>query len=200
MTTMYKKKKQHWFTLIVAARSYSLWTECPKYAITYILAILKMWTCWIKQDTQLWSYRIWKTCRRLSRELYSSAHLYIQFFFKYIFGYGLCDRSKSTKKKNNEISYKRERETEIKKKIFAIQCFGWYLRNRMNCNFMTFAVSLLYGWIVCIFVRYEICCFNVTTVWIFTLSIEDFFIKFDVIIVNSIIECDCNHHWNIFCW
>lgn len=52
----------------------------------------------------------------------------------------------------------------------------YYLRNRMNCNLMTFAVSFLHGWIVCILVRYKVCSFDLTTVWIFALSIEDFFV------------------------
>lgn len=89
------------------------------------------------------------------------------------------------------------------RKNTSIMCRLWvcvymYLRNWMNCNFMTFAVCLLNGWIVCVFVWYKVSGFNVTAIWIFTFSIEDFFVKLNVVIIDGIVECNRNHHWHIF--
>lgn len=69
----------------------------------------------------------------------------------------------------------------------------------MNGNFMTFAVCLLNGWIVCVFVRHEECCFNVTAIGIFTFSIEDVFVQLDVVVIDGVVVRDRYHHWNIFC-
>lgn len=49
-----------------------------------------------------------------------------------------------------------------------------FLRDILHIH--TFAVCLLHGRIVGVFVWYKVSGFNVTAIWIFTFSIEDFFV------------------------
>lgn len=68
----------------------------------------------------------------------------------------------------------------------------------MNSNFMSFTVCFLNGRIVTVFVWDKECRFDITTIWIFSLSIKDIFVQLNVVVVNGIIKGNCNHHGNIF--
>lgn len=74
-----------------------------------------------------------------------------------------------------------------------------YLRDWMHWNFVTLAMCLLNSRIVGVFVRYEVCGFDVATVWILTFAVENLFVQFDVVVVDGIVKSDCDHHWYIFC-
>jgi hypothetical protein len=67
------------------------------------------------------------------------------------------------------------------------------LRDGMNGNFVSLSVCFLYSRVVCVLVGNEERCLNVTAIRIFTLSIENFFVKFNVIVVDGIIEGNCDH-------
>jgi hypothetical protein len=42
--------------------------------------------------------------------------------------------------------------------------------------------------------------FNVASVWVLSLPVEDLFVQVDVVVVDGIIEGDGDHHGNIFGW
>lgn len=71
------------------------------------------------------------------------------------------------------------------------------LRDRMRCDFVSFPMGLLNGGVVGIFMTDEECRFNVATVRIFPLAVEHFLVKFDVVIINGVVECDCDHLRNV---
>lgn len=74
----------------------------------------------------------------------------------------------------------------------------WNLRDRVYGNLVTFAVSFLNSGVVGIFVRNEVGCFDVTTIRILALSVEHFFVEFDVVVIDGIIEGDGDHLWYVF--
>lgn len=63
---------------------------------------------------------------------------------------------------------------------------------------MSFAMQFLHSAVVGVLVRYKERSLDVTTVGVFPLSIEHFFIQRNVVIVNGIIEGDGDHLGNFF--
>lgn len=63
----------------------------------------------------------------------------------------------------------------------------------MYSDFVSLPVGFLNSWVVGVFVRNEVCRFDVATVGVFTFSVEDLFVQFDVVVVDSIIESDGDH-------
>lgn len=70
----------------------------------------------------------------------------------------------------------------------------------MYSDFVTLSECFLDSGIVAVFVGNEVGGFDVTTVWIFTVSVEHFFVQFDVVVIDGIIESDCDHLRNILNW
>lgn len=70
----------------------------------------------------------------------------------------------------------------------------------MHSDFMTLSECFLDGGVVGVFVGNEVCSLDVATVWILTVSVEDFLVQFNVVVINSIIKSDGDHHWNILDW
>jgi len=67
----------------------------------------------------------------------------------------------------------------------------------MDGDFMTFPMHLLDRRIVGVLMRYEEGCFDVAAVWIFALAVEDFFIEANIVVVNGVVESNCDHLRNI---
>lgn len=58
---------------------------------------------------------------------------------------------------------------------------------------MTFPVSLLNSRVVTVLMGNEEGRLDVASVRIFTFSVEDFLVQLDVVVVNGIVEGDCDH-------
>lgn len=70
----------------------------------------------------------------------------------------------------------------------------------MHCDLMSLPVHLLDGGIIRVFVRNEECSFHITTVGVLSVSIENLLVKFDVIIIDGVIEGDSYHLGYVFGW
>lgn len=65
---------------------------------------------------------------------------------------------------------------------------------------MTSAMNVLDGGIVGVFMAHEESRLHIATIWVLTLAVEDIGVKLNVVIVDRIIESDCDHLWHIFGW
>lgn len=45
--------------------------------------------------------------------------------------------------------------------------------------------------------RNKVCCFDIAAIRVFTFSIEDLFVQFNVVIVDSIVKSDGDHLWYV---
>lgn len=70
----------------------------------------------------------------------------------------------------------------------------------MHSDLMTFSESFLNSGVVGVFVGNEVGGFDVATVWILTVSIEDLFVQFNVVVIDGIVERDRDHHRNFLDW
>lgn len=68
----------------------------------------------------------------------------------------------------------------------------------MHGNFVSFAMRLLYGRVIGVLVRNEIGGLDIATVRILAFSVKDFLVQFDIVIIDSIIEGNGDHHGYIF--
>lgn len=65
---------------------------------------------------------------------------------------------------------------------------------------MSLAVRLLHGRVVGVLVRDEEAGLDVAAIGILSVSVEDVLVQLNVVVVDGIIECDCDHLGNIFGW
>lgn len=70
----------------------------------------------------------------------------------------------------------------------------------MDGDLVALSVHLLDCGIVGVLVRHEEGCLDITAVWIFALAIEDIFVEADVVVVDGVIEGDCDHLRYILGW
>lgn len=68
----------------------------------------------------------------------------------------------------------------------------------MHSDFVTFPVRLLHGRIVGVFVRDEERGFDVASVRVPALAVEYFLVKFDVVVVDGVVEGDRDHLRDLF--
>lgn len=68
----------------------------------------------------------------------------------------------------------------------------------MNCDLVSFPVRLLDGRVIAVLVRDKERSFDVATVRVFAFTIEHFFVEFNIVIINGVVESDSNHLGNIF--
>lgn len=62
---------------------------------------------------------------------------------------------------------------------------------------MPLTMCFLDGRVVGVFVRDEVSGLDVATIGIFAFSIEDFFVEFDVVVVDGVVESDSDHLRNV---
>lgn len=74
------------------------------------------------------------------------------------------------------------------------------LRDRVDGDFVSFTMRLLNRGIVGILMGDEESRLNIATVRVLALSIKNFFVEFNVIIVDSVVESDSDHLRNISGW
>lgn len=67
----------------------------------------------------------------------------------------------------------------------------------MDRDFVSFSVKFLNSRIVGVLVGYEVGGLDLTSVWILTPIVENFFVQFDVVNVDGIVESDGYHLWNL---
>lgn len=67
------------------------------------------------------------------------------------------------------------------------------LRDWVNSDLVSFSVGFRNSRVVGVFVGNEVSRPDIATVGVFTFSVEDFFVEFDVVVVDSIIEGDGDH-------
>lgn len=67
----------------------------------------------------------------------------------------------------------------------------------MDSDFVAFPVHLLDRGVVGVLMRYEEGCLDVAAVWILALATEDLFIEANVVVVNGVVESNCDHLGNI---
>lgn len=67
----------------------------------------------------------------------------------------------------------------------------------MSCDFMPLAMRFLDGGVIGVFMAYKVGSLDVTAVRIFALAVEHFFIQFNVVIIDRIIESDGDHLGNV---
>lgn len=68
----------------------------------------------------------------------------------------------------------------------------------MNGNLVTFPVHLLNGRVVGVFVGHEEGGLDVAAVGVLAVTVEDFFVQLDVVVVDGVIEGDGDHLRHIF--
>lgn len=73
-----------------------------------------------------------------------------------------------------------------------------YLRDRMDCDFVTFAVHFLRRGIVGVLVRYEVGGLYVAPVGVLAFAVEDLFVQLDVVVVDGVVESDGDHLGHVF--
>lgn len=71
------------------------------------------------------------------------------------------------------------------------------LRDGMYSDFMTLSECFMNSRVIGVFVGNEEGGLDITTIWILTLAIEHFLVQFNIVVVDGIIESDCDHHRNI---
>lgn len=64
---------------------------------------------------------------------------------------------------------------------------------------MTSTMSFLDSRVISVFMTDKVCRLDITAVRILAFSVKNFFVQFDVVVVNGIIESDRYHHGDIFC-
>lgn len=68
----------------------------------------------------------------------------------------------------------------------------------MHCNLVAFPVRLLHRRVVGVLVRYEERGFDVAPVGVPALAVEYLLVQFDVVVVDGIVESDCDHLRHLF--
>lgn len=68
----------------------------------------------------------------------------------------------------------------------------------MNSDLVPFPVRLLDGRVIGVLVRHKVRRFDIATIRVFAFTIEYFFVEFDIVIIDGVVESDGNHLRNIF--
>lgn len=70
----------------------------------------------------------------------------------------------------------------------------------MDGNLMAFSMHFLNRRVVGVLMRHEEGCLDVAAVWILALAVKDLFIEANVVVVDGIVEGDCDHLRYILEW
>lgn len=70
----------------------------------------------------------------------------------------------------------------------------------MDGNLMAFSMHLLNRRVVGVFMRHEEGRLDVAAVWVLALAVKDLFIEANVVVVDGVVEGDCDHLRYILEW
>lgn len=75
-----------------------------------------------------------------------------------------------------------------------------YLRDGMGGDLVTLAMHFLDCWVVGVLVRHEEGGLDVATIGVLAFTIEDLLVKFDVVVVDGVVEGNGDHLRYVFGW
>lgn len=74
-----------------------------------------------------------------------------------------------------------------------LQANRLFLRDRMGCDLMSFAMHLLDCRVVGVLVRNEESAFDRTSIWVISALFEKFLINVNVVVIDGVVERDHDH-------